>query len=240
MVVSSARQNGDGSSTIKVQRLMANGRPDASFGLGGLATVPLPGLNVNSPSIAVAPDGDVLVAVYTFTGTGTAEQSTVSTLRFEGDGQLDRGFGSNGIATYTGPPTALGARLAVQRSGHVVLDLDLYSRAQRCCVWPPTARSIAASAAPETGWRLLANPPENLSAVGIGPTIASGSRRTRRTRRSAWSGAWTPTAATPPPAGDCRAETPTRPTSPRSSTLAAARCWPTASWASGTERRCFR
>jgi uncharacterized delta-60 repeat protein len=76
------------SSKARVTRLLPNGRRDPSFGVGGSASVDFGGRYDYGKAVAVAPDGDILLA-------GLSDYS-IAVARIEPDGSLDRSFGRNG------------------------------------------------------------------------------------------------------------------------------------------------
>jgi uncharacterized delta-60 repeat protein len=75
-------------------RLNSNGTLDASFGQGGIVTVPV-GSSALGFGIALQPDGRLVLAGPAFTTTGVA-----ATVRLNTDGSLDQSYGHGGIGTF--------------------------------------------------------------------------------------------------------------------------------------------
>jgi uncharacterized delta-60 repeat protein len=80
-----------------VLRFTPAGALDTSFGTNGVATIPVGEYRCDFKAIAVQPDGKIVAA-----GTyGSGLQWWVFLLaRFEADGSLDSGFGTNGVVQY--------------------------------------------------------------------------------------------------------------------------------------------
>jgi uncharacterized delta-60 repeat protein len=100
-------------SDLLLTRLDAKGRPDPSFGVGGLVENDA-GSNDQPHAIFARPDGGFVVVGY-------RSGSKNGAVAFRPDGALDRGFGVNGAATFeadTGPAFATAAALG--RDGAIV------------------------------------------------------------------------------------------------------------------------
>lgn len=80
---------------IGVARLLADGTLDASFATAGAAQFNLAVDNWATPSLALQPDGKIIMA----TANNTAPAPRVKVVRMLADGTLDAGFGTNGIGT---------------------------------------------------------------------------------------------------------------------------------------------
>jgi uncharacterized delta-60 repeat protein len=108
---------------IVVARFASNGVLDPGFGTLGIANAKLEEATGNAPVVAVQADGKVLVA-YEAQGTGSDGRLVVA--RLLADGNVDLGFGENGIrtipSTYTHP-----AALAFRQNGGFDIGLS------RCC-----------------------------------------------------------------------------------------------------------
>src|SRR5262249_26037062 len=78
-----------------VARLNADGSVDTSFGNQGV-TVSMPG--TFATDVAVQPDGKIIAVLGT--GGNAATERPIA-VRFNADGSLDTGFGSNGIASIS-------------------------------------------------------------------------------------------------------------------------------------------
>jgi uncharacterized delta-60 repeat protein len=81
---------GRGGGEIVLSRLLANGRPDPSFGSGGTVTVPTQ-VEAQGEAILRYPDGRLLV--------GTGSQAGGGMLRYLPDGRSDPGFGAGGAVS---------------------------------------------------------------------------------------------------------------------------------------------
>jgi uncharacterized delta-60 repeat protein len=77
---------------VGLVRYDSGGNPDAGFGMEGIVSTALASL----PSdLALSPDGKILVAVRAMVG----GDAVFGAVRFEGDGDVDTGFGAGGLAT---------------------------------------------------------------------------------------------------------------------------------------------
>jgi uncharacterized delta-60 repeat protein len=81
-------------------RLTPSGRPDSSFGPKRRSIIPLPIAGEAGSTVAVAPDGHILVAAGERVE-GRQPQERLMLLRYTAAGRLDRSFGHNGIASTT-------------------------------------------------------------------------------------------------------------------------------------------
>jgi uncharacterized delta-60 repeat protein len=101
-------------SEIAVVRYNVDGSLDTSFGAGGEATASFGTNDTRGFSLAVQPDGRVVVA-------GTAGGG-VAIVRFTPDGLLDTSFGTNGeVLTVLGAYGSGGESVAVQPDGKIVV-----------------------------------------------------------------------------------------------------------------------
>jgi uncharacterized delta-60 repeat protein len=102
-----------------VARLLPDGEPDPSFSEDGVATASVPDAGV-ARTVLVTPDGGVIAA-----GDGGRDGGPRSSLvSFQSDGDVDPGFGADGVVTTdfgTGRRTAVG-ELALQPDGRLVLS----------------------------------------------------------------------------------------------------------------------
>jgi len=115
-IVLTGRVSDDGiGADVGLVRYDGNGSPDPGFGLQGIVRTNLASL----PSdVTLQSDGKILVAVRAVSG-GT---TVFGVMRFEGDGDVDTGFGNGGLATagfstLNDYPSAL----AVQAGGEIVV-----------------------------------------------------------------------------------------------------------------------
>jgi uncharacterized delta-60 repeat protein len=102
---------------------------DARFGVCGTLTPPVPrAFELQAKRLARAPGGAVVAAGQGGFGRGsTIHQDTFVLTRFSADGQLDRGFGGDGVVTTTVPRPAKSqdaslTGLVVQPDGKVVVS----------------------------------------------------------------------------------------------------------------------
>lgn len=109
----------DLSSQLEVARVNADGSPDESFGSGGTATMNfLPtAVYVAALAVQVQTNGKLVTV-----GTASGNNTFFALARFNPDGTLDTGFGSNGGVLTTFPGTiGQGANaLALQTDGRIV------------------------------------------------------------------------------------------------------------------------
>jgi uncharacterized delta-60 repeat protein len=104
-----------GVSHFLVARYNANGSPDASFNGSGRVTFPVSNLGDTAWAVALQSDGKIVVG-------GTAQnaqnQSNFAVVRFHANGQIDAGFGQQGVATFSLNTGGEGIRaLAIQTIG---------------------------------------------------------------------------------------------------------------------------
>ena len=110
----------NGSSIFQTVALTANGQPLSGYGVGGLASVTIPGASsVSATDIALQSDGRVIVAGYALATTGT-DMFVVA--RFRLHGAPDPSFSGDGVATIRFPQgDAFGYGVAVQPDGKIVV-----------------------------------------------------------------------------------------------------------------------
>jgi uncharacterized delta-60 repeat protein/uncharacterized repeat protein (TIGR01451 family) len=115
-----------GDRDFAVLRLLRDGTPDPDFGGDGVVTVDLAGGNDEATSVVVQPDGAILVAGRVFPGISALSDlgvpSMTGVLRLEPDGDLDDGFGDDGVVLLDRAPDreALTA-LALADDGTILL-----------------------------------------------------------------------------------------------------------------------
>jgi uncharacterized delta-60 repeat protein len=103
-----------------VLRLNADGTPDATFGVAGRVTTDFPGLAAVASSVALQPDGKILVAGGAFPNFTFLGDFVLA--RYDADGTLDASFGSGGIVITSFPGQGSYAfDLALQPDGKIVL-----------------------------------------------------------------------------------------------------------------------
>ena len=115
IVVSGYTSGGFGD--VAVARYNTDGSLDPGWGTGGVTTVPIGDHAEYASSLAVQPDGKVLVTGSTDTVAGR----DLFTLRFNTDGTLDPNWSSDGIATTSIGAWTFGGGIALSSSGDVVV-----------------------------------------------------------------------------------------------------------------------
>jgi uncharacterized delta-60 repeat protein len=116
------------SDTFGVTRLGTDGAVDMSFGINGIALLPIlapadtPILGLSS--MTLTPDGQIVVAGSRFEGS-TPNVTEIFAARFSGQGTLDTTFGTAGLATVpitiNGMTDATPSTVVVQPSGRIVV-----------------------------------------------------------------------------------------------------------------------
>jgi uncharacterized delta-60 repeat protein len=95
-------------------RFLSDGTLDAGFGTGGMVTTDIqPDVQEESLAVAIAPDGDIVVAGY------SGFDATLAVARHLPDGSLDPSFAAAGIVAGSVPGRGYG--VAVQPDGSVVV-----------------------------------------------------------------------------------------------------------------------
>jgi uncharacterized delta-60 repeat protein len=101
-----------------VRAAESSGTLDASFGTGGKVTTDFAGLDDSAISVAVEPNGKIVVAGDTFTGT----DSDFALARYNRDGTLDTSFGTGGkLTTDFAGSDDFAASVAVEPNGKIVV-----------------------------------------------------------------------------------------------------------------------
>jgi uncharacterized delta-60 repeat protein len=106
-------------------RYGTNGVLDGTFGSGGVSQEAFVGKNAVPSSIAIQPDGYIVVAGTAFTGTANMEFAVA---RYTPSGNLDATFGTGGeTITAFGPGIDRGHALALQADGKIIVvgDADI-------------------------------------------------------------------------------------------------------------------
>ena len=109
---------GDSDANFALARYNADGSLDAGFGAGGKAITSFGGIDQAS-AVILQPDGKIVVAGQTDTGISI----DFALARYNSDGSLDGAFGSGGRITtnFTGTSDDLGAAVALQSDGKIVV-----------------------------------------------------------------------------------------------------------------------
>jgi uncharacterized delta-60 repeat protein len=97
IVISGSAWKADGTTDIAVARFNSSGGIDPSFGDAGKVTVDLEGGADFAQSMAIAADGDLILAGGTIDGSGVTKAVLIS---LNDDGSLDTAFGTDGVATF--------------------------------------------------------------------------------------------------------------------------------------------
>jgi uncharacterized delta-60 repeat protein len=109
-----------GPSALAVVRMTADGEFDATFGTAGVATADLG--DFSPYSIAVAPDGSVVVGGANFASRTPPYTTRLALVRFRPTGELDTSFGNAGEAIVTnGPISNEAVAIGVQSDGAIVV-----------------------------------------------------------------------------------------------------------------------
>ncbi len=111
---------------LAVARYKSDGSPDDDFGTVGIAATSVGAAGAGASTLALQPDGGILVAGTAFAH-GTANDQ-FALARFTADGKLDATFGSDGIvSTHVGAGGAAVQSLALQPDGRILLAGTAFS-----------------------------------------------------------------------------------------------------------------
>jgi uncharacterized delta-60 repeat protein len=103
---------------LLVARYTAAGALDSTFGSGGKVLIDL-GAQEMGRSVAIQPDGKIVVAGYSFSSTTT--NSKWSVLRFNANGSLDSTFGTNGLTQTSILNSAWATSVELDSSNRIVV-----------------------------------------------------------------------------------------------------------------------
>ena len=104
-----------GTVNFALARYLATGSLDNGFGNSGVTITPMPGLGGMAYSMALQPDGKILLS-------GIGDGGKFALVRYLDDGSLDTGFDTDGIVTTTiGVGQATANAMALQSDGKIVL-----------------------------------------------------------------------------------------------------------------------
>jgi uncharacterized delta-60 repeat protein len=105
---------------LAVARYTPDGQPDARFGDGGRVVGAR--ADVDTPAVAVQPDGRILVVSSVYFNEPRPGRADLTLTRFTADGGLDLGFGNGGTVTPEGlTRVGEGDAVAVQPDGKIVV-----------------------------------------------------------------------------------------------------------------------
>ncbi|MUG95782.1 tandem-95 repeat protein [Scytonema sp. UIC 10036] len=121
IVVTGSADNGNGSNfDFTLIRYNSNGSLDSSFGNGGKIITPISGASDWVSSIAIQPDGKIILG-----GQGNSEFALV---RYNPDGSLDNSFGNSGkIITDMGSSVSKIEGISIQSDGKIVAAGHLFT-----------------------------------------------------------------------------------------------------------------
>jgi uncharacterized delta-60 repeat protein len=117
-IVVAGYANGSNSDDFAVTRYNVNGSLDATFGSGGKVITPVGSSTDQAYSVALQPDGKIVLAGYAIGSNGYDFAVT----RYNADGSLDATFGSGGkVLTPVGSSTDQAYSVALQPDGKIVV-----------------------------------------------------------------------------------------------------------------------
>lgn len=109
-------------------RFNASGSLDSGFGTNGLVLTDVDQSNDFFSTVAIRPDGKIVAGGVRF---NNASDGSAIVARYNADGSLDSGFGTNGIVTLSIPlPGTLDSfvrRIVLQPNGHIVVLVERYT-----------------------------------------------------------------------------------------------------------------
>jgi uncharacterized delta-60 repeat protein len=117
-------QYGTGSPTSAVARYESDGTLDASFGIGGIATIDVaPGATVyeQPTALVVQPDGGVVVVGYYYDNALGTLDFSIELFRLLPDGSPDPSFGTGGVASLPFAEPVWSNAVALQPDGKIVV-----------------------------------------------------------------------------------------------------------------------
>ena len=106
---------------LGVARYNPDGSLDAGFGVNGMASVDIFGLDDRPCSIALLPDGKIIVAGEADTMDGTTAGRAIAVARFNANGTLDTSFGPDGKFTFLSGNGNAMREMAVTSSGAILI-----------------------------------------------------------------------------------------------------------------------
>jgi uncharacterized delta-60 repeat protein len=117
-------------------RYDSNGVLDSSFGTGGLVTTTIGSGCDATVSVALQPDGKIVAAGRT---ENASKNFDLALARYDPDGSLDTAFGTGGkvVSTHFSDAYAIGASVALQSNGKIVVTGGSFSRKFRLARYLP-------------------------------------------------------------------------------------------------------
>jgi uncharacterized delta-60 repeat protein len=121
---SGPRGEGTGGSVARVTRLLPDGEPDPSFGVDGDADVDFGLTEDQGEAVAVAADGDVLLAGIRIDEVDELSEfgASIAVARFTPDGQLDTSFGEGGFTALPNYGEVVAQDVVATPAGGVVVE----------------------------------------------------------------------------------------------------------------------
>jgi uncharacterized delta-60 repeat protein len=111
---------------LAVARYNPDGSPDSAFGTAGIATMSMGAAGAQANTLALQPDGRILVAGTLFAHGTTEDEFALA--RFTPAGDPDASFGSDGfVSTHVGAGASAGQSLAVQPDGQILVAGTAFS-----------------------------------------------------------------------------------------------------------------
>jgi uncharacterized delta-60 repeat protein len=159
-------------SPLKLVRLTADGKFDTTFGTGGVATASVG--DFNPYSLAVAPDGGLVVGGANIPNRTPPSVTQLALVRFQKTGTLDKSFGTGGeTIVTTGPATNEAVAIGIQSNGKIVVASGQYQEMRLSRFYPNGARDtfFGASSGSVT---LLSKPVQRLLIDANDQILASG------------------------------------------------------------------
>ena len=126
VVVGTTYQDNDFSTQdFAITRYNPDGTLDKTFGAGGKVQTNFPGLAAVASSVAIQPDGKIVVAggafpLFTFLG-------NFELVRYNSDGSLDSSFGNGGIVTTNFPQGSYAFDVALQTDGKIIAARTIFA-----------------------------------------------------------------------------------------------------------------
>jgi uncharacterized delta-60 repeat protein len=122
-IITAGRVAVGGGIDFALTRHDADGKLDTGFGDGGIVTTDFAGQVDQANSVAVQPDGKIVVAGFAATGALLNANDDIALARYNSDGTLDTSFGTGGmVITDLGTKTELGRAVVIQPSdGKIVV-----------------------------------------------------------------------------------------------------------------------
>lgn len=114
IMVGALQQSNNPTPGIIIARYNSNGSLDTTFGTNGLVTTTVGAISDLRPTVAIQPDGKIVVGVIAVkNGSSSADKTDFGVVRFNADGSLDTTFDDDGKTTvsFVGLPGGIGGIL---------------------------------------------------------------------------------------------------------------------------------